>query len=68
MTFSKQILDFYFSLPKELPLPNGVKTIYPFENDETREVVSFSPDGYSSICIGGGSEVMNREVKKGHHH
>jgi len=39
MTFAKQILDFYFSLPKELPLPNGVKTIYPFENDETREVM-----------------------------
>ncbi len=39
MTFSKQILDFYFSLPKELPLPNGVETIYPYDNPETREVM-----------------------------
>ena len=39
MTFAKQILDFYFSLPKELPLPNGVETIYPYDNPETREVM-----------------------------
>jgi len=38
MTFSKQILDFYFSLPKKLPLPNGVETIYPYDNPETRDV------------------------------
>ena len=39
MTFSKQILDFYFSLPKDTPLPNGVETIYPFDNEETRRVM-----------------------------
>jgi len=38
-TFSKQILDFYFSLPKDLALPNGVEIIYPFDNLETREVM-----------------------------
>jgi len=39
MTFAKQILDFYFSLPKELTLPNGVEPIYPFNNLETKEVM-----------------------------
>ena len=39
MTFAKQILDFYFSLPKDLPLPNGVETIYPYDNSETRDVM-----------------------------
>jgi len=39
MTFSKQILDFYFSLPKETALPNGVETIYPFGNEETKRVM-----------------------------
>jgi len=38
-SFSKQILDFYFSLPKDTPLPNGVETIYPFDNAETRRVM-----------------------------
>jgi len=39
MTFSKQILDFYFSLPKDTPLPNGVETIYPFDNPETQRLM-----------------------------
>ena len=39
MTFSEQILDFYFNLTKELPLPNGVETIYPFDNVETKRVM-----------------------------
>ena len=39
MTFSEQILDFYFSMPRSLPLPNGVETIYPFENEETQRVM-----------------------------
>ena len=38
-TFAKQILDFYFSLPKDLSLPNSVETIYPFDTPETREVM-----------------------------
>jgi len=39
MTFSEQILDFYFNLTKELPLPSGVETIYPFRNTETKRVM-----------------------------
>lgn len=39
MIFSKDILDFYFSLPKDISLPNGVETIYPFDNTETRRVM-----------------------------
>ena len=46
MTFSKQILDFYFSLPKDTPLPNGVNTIYPFDNTETRRVMQTFFDKY----------------------
>ncbi len=46
MTFSKQILDFYFSLPKEMPLPNGVETIYPFDNVETKRVMQTFFDKY----------------------
>lgn len=39
MTFAKHILDFYFSLPKDTPLPNGIETICPFENAETKRVM-----------------------------
>jgi len=39
ITFSKQILDFYFSLTKNPPLPKGVEAIYPFDTVETREVM-----------------------------
>lgn len=39
MTFVKQILDFYFSLTKNPPLPKGVEAIYPFDNAETKEVM-----------------------------
>ena len=39
MTLAKQILDFYFTLPKELPLPNSVETIYPFDNEETQRIM-----------------------------
>ena len=39
MTFSKQILDFYFTMRKDMPLPNGVETIYPFDNVETKRVM-----------------------------
>ena len=45
-SFSKQILDFYFPLPKNTPLPNGVKTIYPFDNEETRRVMQTFFDKY----------------------
>jgi len=38
-TFSKQILDFYFSLDAYAPLPKGVDAIYPFDNVETKEVM-----------------------------
>ena len=38
-SFSKQILDFYFAMPKTMELPNGVTTIYPFDNVETKRVM-----------------------------
>ena len=38
-TFTKQILDFYFTISKEMTLPNGVSTIYPFDNAETKRVM-----------------------------
>jgi len=37
--FSSQILDFYFSLPNSFTPSNGVETIFPFENPETRRVM-----------------------------
>ena len=39
MTFSQQVLDFYFTMRKDMPLPNGVETIYPFDNVETKRVM-----------------------------
>ena len=38
-TFAKDILDFYFTIPKDTVLPNGVTTIYPFDNAETKRVM-----------------------------
>ncbi len=46
MTFSKQILDFYFSLPKDTSLPNGVETIYPYDNPETKRIMHTFFDKY----------------------
>jgi hypothetical protein len=45
-SFSKQILDFYFSLAKDTPLPNGVETIYPFDHPETKRVMQTFFDKY----------------------
>ncbi len=39
MTFAKQVFDFYFTIPKDISLPEGVETIYPFDNEETRRVM-----------------------------
>ncbi len=39
MTFAKQILDFYFKMPMDFALPNGVEAIYPFDNEETQRVM-----------------------------
>jgi hypothetical protein len=39
MNFSEKILEFYFNLPKDLALPNGVETIYPFDTPEVQEVM-----------------------------
>jgi len=39
VSFATQILDFYFSLPNSFIPPNGVETIFPFENPETRRVM-----------------------------
>ena len=45
-SFAKQILDFYFSLPKDTAIPNGVSTIYPFDNAETKRVMQTFFDKY----------------------
>ncbi|CAA6803309.1 MAG: DUF4918 domain-containing protein [uncultured Sulfurovum sp.] len=39
ISFSQHILDFYFSLEANPPLPKGVGTIYPFDNLETKRVM-----------------------------
>lgn len=39
MQLSKQILEFYFSLPKSLSPPTGVTIIYPYDHPETRRVM-----------------------------
>lgn len=39
MTFSEQILDFYFTLPRTLALPDGVESIYPFDHAKIRKVM-----------------------------
>jgi len=38
-TFAKQILNFYFSMPRDISIPNGISTIYPFDNAETKRVM-----------------------------
>ena len=40
VTLSEQILDFYFTMPKDLPLPEGVETTYPYDDRETQRVTS----------------------------
>ncbi len=37
--FDKQILDFYFNLDKNPPLPKDIEPIYPFDSPETKEVM-----------------------------
>ena len=39
MALSEEILDFYFHLPKEHQVPNGVEVIFPFDQAETRRVM-----------------------------
>jgi len=39
VTFAKQILNFYFTLDKNPPLPKGIEAIYPFDNAETKDVM-----------------------------
>jgi hypothetical protein len=46
MNFSEKILGFYFNLPKDLALPNGVETIYPFDNSEVQEIMKTFFDKY----------------------
>jgi len=41
MQLSEQILDFYFSLPKDFDPPNGVEIIYPYDHPETRRVMAY---------------------------
>ena len=46
MTFSKQVLDFYFHLPHDFSAPHGVAPIYPFANDETKRVMKLLFEKY----------------------
>jgi hypothetical protein len=46
MTLAKQILDFYFSLPKDLKLPKGITTIYPYDDVETKRVMKLFFEKY----------------------
>jgi hypothetical protein len=39
ISFSEQILDFYFNLPQTLPLTEGVELIYPWKDPEVQEVM-----------------------------
>jgi len=39
MTFAKHILDFYFTLDKNPPLPKDIEAIYPFDNFQTKELM-----------------------------
>ena len=39
LSFSTQIVDFYFSLSPKPPLPKGVEAIYPFDNHETKRLM-----------------------------
>ena len=45
-TFSKQILDFYFTMPKNIALPNGVTDIYPFDDSQTKSLMQTFFDTY----------------------
>lgn len=46
MTLDKQILDFYFSMPEDLRLPDGVETIYPYNDSQTQNVMKFFYNKY----------------------
>jgi len=51
MQLSKQILDFYFILPKMHKVPEGVEVIFPFDNPETRRVMAlFYRKYYDDEC------------------
>ncbi len=45
---SQNILDFYFSLPKDFDPPNSVEIIYPYDNPETRRVMEVFYSKYYS--------------------
>jgi hypothetical protein len=46
MTLAKQILDFYFLMPKELKLPKGVSVIHPYHAIETQRVMKLFFEKY----------------------
>jgi hypothetical protein len=48
MNWAEQIIDFYFSMSPELPLPEGVETIYPYSGEESQRVTRIFYEKYYS--------------------
>ena len=48
MTLDKEILDFYFNMPKNLKLPKGIELIYPYETFETQRIMQIFYERYYS--------------------
>jgi len=46
MTLDEKILDFYFNMPEDLMLPDGIKTIYPYKDAETQGVMKVFYEKY----------------------
>ena len=46
LTLDKQILDFYFTMPEDLKLPEGIETIYPYNDAETQRVMKLFYEKY----------------------
>lgn len=54
MTLDKQILDFYFTMPEDLELPDGVDIIYPYNNSQTKALMkSFYHKYYNDSNVRG---------------
>jgi len=58
LNFSDKIIEFYHSLPSDLPLPEGVSLIYPFGDGEVRKTLEafytkyFSDSNYRYYLFG----------------
>lgn len=53
-SFGEKVLDFYFTMKNDLVLPEGVETIFPFDNEETRRVMEIFFEKYYSDSEGRG--------------